>query len=692
MLAAALGIPAALAPDPARAGDDSPLDRLKQHVHSTFHPDEPAPPLTLAAIGHRIDRVGEQIRDDGTVVMKVPDVYSNAKMTKYRKDFERQMSTELGNFKLIIAARTARLDAASTTSATSLGAALAPRVSAPAAPTINLEPYTPPPLPSNIAAQSGVTLGGTTASTGIGLEPTIYLDQEKEFIDHLNEWRRVNMGSDRDESAGYALYLVRLPVSIVPGHTTREGHGAEIAVAVQHQFHPVFLGSTFRNLVINDLVDQLSPVIYEYLRSGQIAREDELAAAQRRVADAEGRLNVLDDLVRQYREKEQRAQADINAIRSDFDRQVAYFTDYIRASDLRGATAPDTRLSPGDAREVAVRLSAARDIFLSLVPQLRPNQAGALPLLRQAADAFDTLAQQAQAGVVTGSQLDTLAGQYGDVLAQVFKLVQRDPPLRAGELNAALQRIVSAPLSQAVQMRERADADRAKTQGDLQAARDKRDEAWRKVKPLMLRSSRGARAEYPVGLSDIPEVFLKDNIDDLARKARDASINSTPRLSDIRNYLRQQLGVAYNALYRTTSDLQQAIYPSPVLMGDLLDRILQAVEHGHFLHRGRMSPGTADAIGGRDVGDLGELEELERELVWLLSQAGFHNIAFLQPLTWAIAVDAALLDQRFREVVPNILAGAEKPCADMTAIGSTAVLIRSRTRFFASTFGPAGRS
>src|SRR4051812_33709365 len=45
-------------------------------------------PLTLDAIGQRIDHVGESVRDDGLVVLKQPDVYSQARMTKYRRDFE----------------------------------------------------------------------------------------------------------------------------------------------------------------------------------------------------------------------------------------------------------------------------------------------------------------------------------------------------------------------------------------------------------------------------------------------------------------------------------------------------------------------------------------------------------------------------------------------------------------------------
>ena len=79
------------------------------------------------------------------------------------------------------------------------------------------------------------------------------------------------MGPDQNDSYGYGLYLVRLPVSITPGECTYQGHGADLSVQVEHEFGPYFLPTTFHNLVVNDLVDQLAPYIYESIRSGEYA-------------------------------------------------------------------------------------------------------------------------------------------------------------------------------------------------------------------------------------------------------------------------------------------------------------------------------------------------------------------------------------------------------------------------------------
>ena len=61
---------------------------------------------------------------------------------------------------------------------------------------------------------------------------------------------------------------MRVPVSIQPGDKTKKGFGAVVNMTMRHDFGPKFLPATYRNLVINDLVDQLGPPISELIRSG----------------------------------------------------------------------------------------------------------------------------------------------------------------------------------------------------------------------------------------------------------------------------------------------------------------------------------------------------------------------------------------------------------------------------------------
>ena len=115
---------------------------------------------------------------------------------------------------------------------------------------------------------------GLKTGLALGLEPTIYLDEKKRFLEHLNEIRRNNRGPDQNDSSAYGLYLIRVPVSITPGQRTGQGYGAELSIKAEHEFGPDFLAKTFRGLVINDIVDQLGPVVYEIIRSGKTQYEN----------------------------------------------------------------------------------------------------------------------------------------------------------------------------------------------------------------------------------------------------------------------------------------------------------------------------------------------------------------------------------------------------------------------------------
>lgn len=290
---------------------------------------QPGTPNTLAQIARSIDDIEDKILDDGLVVIKQPDVWGQSRMTLYRKDFEAMMRAKgPDDFKEVLAARVARLDEASLESQTSLGFALgspaaksgggglgsrrggatpspAGGASAAMSPTIVsiLHPASPASAHSGTSSGSGgdgpsPSGGDSTKSSGadspfktplpsfdepyallsgkgafqkletrLGLDPPIFLDEKKRYFDHLNEIRRVNIGDDNADSAGYGLYLIRMPVSIQPGEITLKGHGALLTVTAHHEFDSNFLRNSFHNLVINDLVDQLGPIVYELIRN-----------------------------------------------------------------------------------------------------------------------------------------------------------------------------------------------------------------------------------------------------------------------------------------------------------------------------------------------------------------------------------------------------------------------------------------
>lgn len=282
------------------------FDRWKagRHVDKYGFPvkpwGDPCTACSLIEVGEALDAIEEGIRDDGTVVIKQPDIWGQARMTRYRRDFDTEMKNELDAFKTILSARVARSDQATFQQTTALGFALAGKKKG----TVVGTPAAPEPT-GDSALTAAVALLAATPPTEIdrtgsfelmdkalanldsrvdklGIEPTVYLNQKQRYLDHLNEIRRVNLGDDVADSAGYALYLIRMPVSILPGGKTERGFGAELDATAKHQFDPGFLHRTYRNLVINDLVDKLAPIVYEAIRSGSVEKleEDRIVLAE----------------------------------------------------------------------------------------------------------------------------------------------------------------------------------------------------------------------------------------------------------------------------------------------------------------------------------------------------------------------------------------------------------------------------
>ncbi len=353
--------------DPGCAGR-GPGERSREGLvdrFNAFFPLDHSRPMTVSELCCRLDCIAEELRDDGLVLVKQPDVFSQARMTRFRNDFDNQMSSDLANFHLVLAARINRLDSATTTSATALGAALAApgttNVPVPSAgstspppassiPPTGIFPSTPSRACSarrpSRACSVALTVGPNTldlsspsaanaAALTLGVDPTVYLEEKKRFLDYLNHLRRLNLGPDQNDSSGYGLYLVRMPVSITPGECTYQGHGADLSVQVEHEFTPDFLPSAFRRLVINDVVDQLGPYLYEVIRSGYYEAN---LKPRRRCDGSRGIAQPRD------RGSDRRPDARISR-RSPRRRSSGKLTDYILRTNSPWTSEPDANRS-----------------------------------------------------------------------------------------------------------------------------------------------------------------------------------------------------------------------------------------------------------------------------------------------------------------------------------------------------------
>ncbi len=53
------------------------------------------------------------------------------------------------------------------------------------------------------------------------------LDEHSNYLNHLNQLRRINAGDELADRPGYGLYLVRIPVTLSPGPRSRQGQRSD---------------------------------------------------------------------------------------------------------------------------------------------------------------------------------------------------------------------------------------------------------------------------------------------------------------------------------------------------------------------------------------------------------------------------------------------------------------------------------
>jgi len=260
------------------------IDKVKGYVD----PDN-AEVISVHQLACLIDHLDKSLFCRGQVVVKNPDVWGQNRLTQYRAEYEDQMKGQVGNFEVILNGYQRRADLAALTSATSVGASVGPQISnsrnvsttttstpaqsAPAIPSAVgllgpnglaanantlIGTMSPLLMPSNLTA---LALANKGATPGIGIEPTVLLDERSNFLNHLHQLRRNSAGDDRSDLPGYGLYLVRMPVSILPGDQSIRGKGAVVTVQAKHGLTHDLLANTFRNVVILDTAYQLMDAV-----------------------------------------------------------------------------------------------------------------------------------------------------------------------------------------------------------------------------------------------------------------------------------------------------------------------------------------------------------------------------------------------------------------------------------------------
>jgi len=272
-----------LGPHGATAGERAGFLRTLTAPIRAVHREPPATCQDpgFEKLAREIEWLERRLNATGSIVAQHPDVWGQNRLTRHRAEYEEQLRAQLGGFRELANAHLRRSDQAflgmalalsppatgrpGTTRPTEISASVTNLISNPVEGTAGeaviarTAPFAAPARP--------FTEFGLDNSAAVSLEPTIHLDHLSRYVNHLQALRRINEGDDIADSPGYALNLVRIPVSITPGQHTQVGHGAEITITAQPQLGGDLLPTTFRNLVINDLVDALAPVVTHAVNS-----------------------------------------------------------------------------------------------------------------------------------------------------------------------------------------------------------------------------------------------------------------------------------------------------------------------------------------------------------------------------------------------------------------------------------------
>ena len=178
-------------------------------------------------LSKEIDWLEHQIETYGSVVPKSPDVWGESRLTKHRQQYEEQIykAFRQEKFNAGLQAAIRRSDQSFLGMAFVLNAALADgngggTVTAAASASSDAQGLIDAPDPTRTPLGSPPLNNFRQEEPGISLEPTIVNDQLSRYLNHLNELRRINEGDDIADSPGYSLNLVRIPVSVLPGHRT----------------------------------------------------------------------------------------------------------------------------------------------------------------------------------------------------------------------------------------------------------------------------------------------------------------------------------------------------------------------------------------------------------------------------------------------------------------------------------------
>ncbi|XZE35112.1 hypothetical protein SH501x_000597 [Pirellulaceae bacterium SH501] len=218
----------------------------------------------MLEIARELTVLEDDIRRDGSITVKDPDVWGDGNLIAAIQEYEQHMgfgdSTAFDKrFSETVQAYIARSDQGEFQSVTAIAAALGGQGTATLPSQVSATSITNA-FPESLALTPSPA-NNNDSGIGVGLEPT-ELDRERSTFILANQGlRRRMIGDDNSRAAGYGLYLFRIPVSVLPGRETTEGYSAVVTLRAQLSVDRTHLRNTFSRMVIADLIETLTPTV-----------------------------------------------------------------------------------------------------------------------------------------------------------------------------------------------------------------------------------------------------------------------------------------------------------------------------------------------------------------------------------------------------------------------------------------------